>query len=275
MFGLFEKKQKRPVGPPLMIRTGLRSDPGCERDINEDTGRIYAPADPDALGRKGVLAVVADGMGGHEAGEVASRLAVETIGKNYYDGHPDPPTALRVAFQKANSEILMRGQEDPKLSGMGTTCTALAILSGGQAFIGHVGDSRSYLIRGGGIYHLTEDDSQVMELVRRGLLSLEEARNHEDRNILLRALGRKSGVSVSAWEKSMSVTPGDCFVLCTDGLHDLIADEEIMSAATEKSPDEACQSLVDLARFRGGFDNITVAILAVAPANGTTKEPTA
>jgi protein phosphatase len=263
MFGfLARRKQERPKGETLMIRTGFRTDPGCERDANEDSGKIYTPTDQDALTRKGVLAVVADGMGGHEAGEVASRLAVETVGKNYYEGHPNPLTALRIAFQKANAEIMVRAREEAKLQGMGTTCTALAILSGGQAFIGHVGDSRIYLIRGGNLYHLTEDDSQVMDMVRRGMLSLEEARRHEDRNVLLRALGRKS-VSVAAWEKSMPVNAGDQFILCTDGLHDLVNDDEILSTATERSPEQACQGLVELARSRGGYDNITVAILAV------------
>jgi protein phosphatase len=203
-------------------------------------------------------------MGGHEAGEVASRVTVETVCKAYYDGPADPNQALRTALRRANYAVLSHAGKDPALQGMGTTCTALALLRGGQAYMAHVGDSRLYMIRGGQIYHLTEDDSQVMDMVRRGMISIDEARQHEDRNILLRALGRRSNLEVAAWEKPMPVHAGDSFVLATDGLHDLVRDEEIRDIVESSGPEDACAALVELARSRGGYDNVTVAVLRVA-----------
>lgn len=252
--------------PELRIEAGIATDPGCVREINEDFLRIIRPTTPDETARRGVLAVVCDGMGGHEAGEIASRLAVETIVKRFEGEDGDPLVHLPKALQAANRAIFDSSDRNPKLKGMGTTCTAL-VLRGGLAYSAHVGDSRLYLIRGGEIFLMTEDHSAVMELVRRGVISREEARHHPDKNVISRALGSHREVQVTGWPQGFAVHPGDTFLLCSDGLYDLVGDEVLLATARDVHPQVACDRLVTLARDAGGHDNISVAILAMTAAS--------
>jgi len=201
-------------------------------------------------------------MGGHHAGEVASQTAVETIAAEYPRARGTPGQALEKAFHKAHEAIGKLAAHSPEMSGMGTTCTALALV-GSELWAAHIGDSRLYLIRGGRIYQLSEDHTQCMEMVRRGLLTLEEARHHEDRNVLVRAMGTRPELDLMLWTEPMTVKPGDAFVLCSDGLHDLVAAEEIRELAQGVSTGDACRQLVRMARERGGYDNITVAVVAI------------
>ena len=138
---------------------------------------------------------------------------------------------------------------------------------GRQASAAHVGDSRLYLIRGDRIYQLSEDHTQCMELVRKGLMTLEEARRHDDRNVLARAMGTRRELAIMTWKEPMPVRPGDAFLLCSDGLHDLVTAAEIRDVVRDSPPELACRKLVDMARERGGYDNVTVAIAAVPNAN--------
>lgn len=247
------------------LEMSLVSDTGCVREANEDSGRIVQPSDVATCAARGVLVIVADGMGGHAAGDVASRLAVDTINRAYYDSPGDPGSALTSALVAANRAIFAHASSDRGLTGMGTTCVALAYC-GGLAYASHVGDSRLYLLREGAIYQMTRDDSAVGQMVQQGLLSREDARHHEDRNILLKALGTHAGVAVSQWHEPFPVCAGDAFVLCSDGLTDLVHDAEILEAvSTGVHPSEAAQSLVERAKSRGGFDNITVAVLRFTP----------
>jgi protein phosphatase len=239
------------------------SDVGCVRDLNEDRCRIVQPSDAGERSRRGVLAVVADGMGGHSAGEVASELAVDAVHRAYYDAAGEPGDALAEALETANRAIFASASAEKKLAGMGTTCVALAIC-GDEAHAASVGDSRIYLIRGGGIYQMTADDSAVGEMVAKGLLTRAEARHHAERNVILRALGTRGEVKVSRWEQPLPVRAGDTFLLCSDGLTDLVEDAEIAAAVGDRHGADACKALVDLARARGGHDNITVALLRVA-----------
>jgi protein phosphatase len=248
----------------------MLSDVGCHRAINEDSGKIVHPGDPRERARKGILVAVADGMGGHEAGEVASRMAVETLSRVYYASAEEPGAALVSGFRDANREIHAFAGQKPELAGMGTTCSALAV-AGETVYGAHVGDSRIYLVRRGDIYQMSEDHSEVMQMVRQGLLTLEEARRHEDRNVLLRALGTRAEVEVSGWTEPLAVFAGDRFVLSSDGLHDGVRTDEIRDATLEKPPEEACRWLVDLARQRGGYDNITVAVVAFEPIREAAK----
>jgi protein phosphatase len=220
------------------------------------------PADPDVLGRKGILIVVADGMGGCQGGEVASRIAVETVAHAYYNSEGEPQTALADAFHEANSEIYQVSRSRTELAGMGTTCTALAI-HGRAAYSAHVGDTRLYLVRSSSIYQMTEDHSVVKELVKRGALTPAAARTHIDRNVILRALGSRATIEVATWEQPLPVRAGDCFVLCSDGLHDAVTDEEIRIATESGEAAAACESLLATALGRGGYDNITVAMARV------------
>jgi len=234
------------------------------REINEDSGRFSRPSDPATLASKGVLLIVADGMGGHSAGEVASGMAVELAPRLYYASPRPAPDALREAVEEANRQIYAASLADESKHGMGTTCTALA-LANGEAFAAHVGDSRLYMMRGGQVYLLTEDHSAVMEMVKLGLITMDEARHHEDKNVILRALGTAPEVEVSTL-KPFRARAGDKYLLCSDGLYDLVPDEEIgreLSAAEDIHA--AGERLIAIAKARGGHDNITVGILELAP----------
>ncbi len=241
----------------------LMTDVGCVRSTNEDAGGIVQPHDLAVLASRGVLAVVADGMGGHSAGEIASRLAVDHIQRAYYASEGSPDRALANALTGANRAIFERAQKDPQLAGMGTTCVTFA-LCGGMGYAAHVGDSRLYLVRGG-IYQMTNDDSAVGEMVKRGLISRAEARGHKERNVILKALGTHASLDVSTWPQPFPVKPGDAFVLCSDGLTDVVEDHELLDAVQRGSVDDCCRDLVALAKSRGGHDNITVALLRIAP----------
>jgi protein phosphatase len=245
------------------IAAGVLSDAGCHRETNEDCCRFVRPEEPEQVKTKGSLALVCDGMGGHAGGEVASRMAVEIIARTYYKSSKPHQAALEEAFQSANRAIHKTSQKHPRLAGMGTTCTALVIHQG-AAILAQIGDSRLYLARGGQIYLMSEDHSAVMEMVRRGAMSLDEARRHEDKNIILRALGVQPEIAVSAWRTPFPVLDQDCFVLCSDGLYDLVADEEIGQTVLENSPQSAGERLTAIAKARGGYDNISVVVIKLA-----------
>ena len=250
--------------PTNEVEVSLLSDIGCCRETNEDAGQIIRPTDPKVLAEKGALLVVADGMGGSEGGEIASQLAIQTIGCSYYADGSQVSAALINAFTKANDAIHRLSLERPELKGMGTTCTAL-VLGEDLAWVAYVGDTRLYLVRDGGIYRMVEDHSAVMELVKQGVVSLQEARRHADRNVILRALGTHEQICVSTWNAPLPIRTGDQFVLCTDGLYDQIEDEEIRNATDAATPAAACSTLIALARQRGGSDNITVAVARMTP----------
>lgn len=259
--------------PELRIEAGVATDPGCVRELNEDMVRIIRPTTPEELARRGVLAVVCDGMGGHEAGEIASRLATETIIRRFETDDGDPLTLLTRAVQGANRAIFEAAERNRKLAGMGTTVTAL-LLRGGHAYGAHVGDSRTYLVRNGDIFAMTEDHSAVMELVRRGVISREEARHHPDKNVISRALGSHRDVQVTGWPQPFALLPGDAFLLCSDGLYDLVPDDVLLETVRDAHPQVACDRLVTLAREAGGHDNISVAILSMSAA-GASPRPVA
>ena len=250
----------------------LLSDVGCAREINEDSGKYIQPGDSELLRAKGSLVLVCDGMGGHSAGEVASGMAVEVITRVYYDDPDDVHEALAKAFEKANRDIYEASTRDESRKGMGTTGTAL-VLKNGRAFSAHVGDSRIYLIRNSQIYVMTQDHSEVMEMVKRGLITLEEARHHPDKNVILRALGSHPEVDVSTWDAPFPIREEDLFLLCSDGLYDLVEDDEIRRLAISADPRPACESLIALAKERGGHDNITVAIVRVRGESQAVSKP--
>ncbi|MBL0169693.1 MAG: Stp1/IreP family PP2C-type Ser/Thr phosphatase [Gemmatimonadaceae bacterium] len=255
--------------PVLRSESGIATDTGCVRTGNEDAIRVIRPDAPDQLASVGVLAVVCDGMGGHEGGEVASRLAIDAIEQHFREDAKDPAASLARAVEKANRTVYDASQQDEKLKGMGTTCTAL-LVKGDQAYCAHVGDSRLYLVRDRDIFLMTEDHSEVMELVRRGIISREEARHHPDKNVILRALGVRRDVQVTSWPQPFGVRANDRFLICSDGLYDLVEDADILGAVLSYGTQEACDRLVSLARDHGGFDNISVAVLAMsASSNGS------
>jgi serine/threonine protein phosphatase PrpC len=249
---------------PLHSVSGLATDVGCVRTGNEDAIRVVRPTTADQLERVGVLTVVCDGMGGHEGGEIASQLAIDTIVGHCSQDATNPTASLARSVEQANRVVFEAAQRTEQLRGMGTTCTALLVI-GSHAYCAHVGDSRLYLIRDRDIFLMTEDHSEVMELVRRGVLSRDEARTHPDKNVILRALGVRREVHVASWPHPFRVRAGDHFLVCSDGLHDLVEDADILRAVLTHDTQAACDHLVALARDHGGFDNISVAILAMAP----------
>ena len=273
-----EKTQERPTGEhslmngeaaKFVVDSDLLSDVGCVRTNNEDSGRIFrggslAAAEGETRASQQVLIVVADGMGGHNAGEIASAMAVEILEESYEEMRKNPAEKLKLSVEKANSRIYKDAMENADHAGMGTTCTAL-LLQGGSAYSAHVGDSRIYLLRDGGIYLMTEEHTQVMEMVKEGLLAYSEARHHPDKNVITRALGRQPKVDVSTWSEPLQVRAGDGFLICSDGLFDQIEDDELSAAIQPRSAASACEELVRMAKERGGTDNITVAIVRLLP----------
>jgi protein phosphatase len=254
------------------VVASVQTDKGCVREINEDSGCFVNPSDPAQLKSKGVLLIVADGMGGHSAGEVASGMTVELIPRLYYESNGvEPQAALKAAVEETNRRIHAAAEEDEEKHGMGTTCTTLAILEG-QAFAAHVGDSRLYMLRDGKIYLLTEDHSAVMEMVKLGLITQEEARTHEDKNVILRALGTSPEVEVATL-KPFALRTGDQYLLCSDGLYDLVPDDEIeRELAAAEDIHAAGERMITLAKARGGHDNITVGIVSIVPAGTLAAE---
>jgi len=219
---------------------------GMVRDQNEDT--VYPKASGESDDR--VLVIVADGMGGHVAGEVASRLAVNAAASN------DLTATDRVAA--GNRAIREEVARDPELEGMGTTMTLLEI-EDEVATIAHVGDSRAYLLRDGELSQLTEDHTVAAEYMAQGQLSPEEAANHPQRHMLLRTLGLTRFVNVD--EVKTDLASGDRILLCSDGLTEMVTDEQIVATLDEGTPDEVVWALVEMANKAGGVDNISVAVV--------------
>jgi len=257
-------KAPRPAGPPpLDLEVAKLTDVGRARPHNEDYVDYYVPPDPQILATKGSIYLVADGMGGHQAGEVASEGSVELAISQYYaDTTHDIGTSLVRAFRAANKQIQAQSQADPTKTGMGTTLVAVVIL-GRKVYVANVGDSRGYLINSQGIAQITEDHSWVEEQVRAGLLTPEQARRHPQRNLVTRALGSKPDVQVDLFEGELAA--GDMILLCSDGLTGRVEDQELAALMKQYPPKEAAQKLVDLANERGGNDNITVLIVSAQP----------
>ena len=248
--------------PRLELEICVQTDLGSVRTNNEDRGTYTRPSDPDVAASKGTLVIVADGMGGASAGEIASEMAIRTIPELYYNSEKPPAVALKEALEKTSAEINRTARADPELSGMGTTCVAVAILAP-DVYAAYVGDSRLYLLRDGDIYQLTEDHTVVEEMVRKGLITRDQARHHEERNVLSLSLGGRPEITASYWQEPMSVRAGDRLLVCSDGLHDLLSESEIQAIIADSPAHVAVQSLIDAANRNGGHDNITAALIHV------------
>lgn len=244
----------------------MASDIGCVRSNNEDAVAFVCPDDPDLRMRFGVLAVVADGMGGCRGGEVASALAVNTIRRCYFMTPADQSRqrTLELAMSEANSAIFRTAQADRSLAGMGTTATVLLVV-GACALLAHVGDSRLYHCTGGRCTQLTEDQTLVAQLVKDGQISAAQARHHPLRSVLLRSLGTQRGLRVDA-RRLPAPEIGDHFVLSSDGLHQAVESTDIAAIVASLEPEAACQRLIALARERDGSDNISVGVIAIRAA---------
>jgi PPM family protein phosphatase len=245
------------------VEIATLTDVGRQRANNEDSYLYWEPDSDEEFKRKGRLAIVADGMGGYEGGQEASRLAVETVRSVYdnaFDG--DPQQTLIAAFESAHATIQRYAAEHVEFQGMGTTCTAISILDR-KLYFAHVGDSRLYLVRPKSVSRLTRDHSYVGRLVESGIVRQEDAESHPQRHILTAALGSGREVVPDAPEQPLVLEKDDTLVLCTDGLWSLVGEQEISAAVRLGSPAESSAALVKMALQRGGPDNITVLVLRI------------
>jgi protein phosphatase len=250
----------------LVLRAALRSDVGLVRSENQDFGTYTTTDEERDSSTGGRLLIVADGMGGHRGGATASRLAAETVKAQYLGSDtPDIPTALRESLSRANARIYSEAQSNPDLRGMGTTTSVLAV-RGGEGWLAHVGDSRIYMVREGDIKQLTDDHSLVATMVREGLLTSQEAETHPRRNVLQRSMGVAEDVEIDV-RGPIELNIGDTFILCSDGLHGVVKEEELREVAVlpiEQAADEFLRRALD----RGAPDNVTVIVARVEEGDG-------
>ena len=252
MINIFRKK-KRPVS------VFGDTDVGRVRSVNQDSVVVRA-GDDAPLGE--ALIAVADGMGGHAAGEVASQMSLDLLITSLASASAPDERAMRDAFARANAGVLSAASQNPEYRGMGTTLVA-GLLTGHELIVGNVGDSRMYLYRDGEMTRATQDHSWVGEMVAAGALTEEQAAKHPRRNILTRALGVESSVEADAGR--IALKRGDRLILCSDGLHGMVDDKTIAGVVGGKSLDlkKAARELIDLANKAGGTDNITVALARI------------
>jgi protein phosphatase len=241
------------------IRSVVLSDIGNARANNEDVGLFSWGADQKINREKGFLMLVADGMGGHNAGEVASRMAVDIINQEYFRLNDPIGKSLRKAFELANKKIFATSRSNRSMKGMGTTCTAI-VVTDTIIYYAHVGDSRAYHLTGDEIFRITTDHTYVGELLRRGAITIEQALMHPGRNILTNALGSAESLHVDAGEFPHSFEEKDRLLVCSDGLYEYLSDQEIAAIMSTNSLRNGAKELVDEAKKRGGRDNITVVL---------------
>ena len=238
------------------MKTFSITDVGRKREMNQD----YVFATDEPMGGLPNLLVVADGMGGHKAGDFASSYAVEVLLSTIReDENSNPVKIIRAAIENANTQLLREASDNETMSGMGTTMVLVTIV-GHYAYVANVGDSRLYLVDENKISQITKDHSLVEEMVRMGEISRDDARNHPDKNIITRALGAGRDVDVDFFD--VRLTPGDILLLCSDGLSNMVPDEDIRQVIrTSETLEETGRRLVSMANDNGGRDNIAVVLV--------------
>jgi serine/threonine protein phosphatase PrpC len=244
----------------MEIIGAMRTDTGLVRTLNEDSVAWVTPHDDDA--NRGSLALGADGMGGHAAGEVASALAADVVRRLYYDLDGPIPQVLASAFAAANRAIIEYAQEHPECRGMGTTCTVLAFRDS-QAWLAHIGDSRAYLLRDRHLTQLSEDQTLVAKLVSEGTITQAEADQSPMHNVILQALGTTANIKPMIGAKGLPLQSGDVLILCSDGVSNMVPDGKIAEVASRLPPQEACDALIEAALAAGGHDNASLGVFSV------------
>ncbi|HEX2946548.1 MAG TPA: Stp1/IreP family PP2C-type Ser/Thr phosphatase [Clostridia bacterium] len=241
------------------LKFAAGTDRGLIREINEDSYRILPGSSESPC-----VFIIADGMGGHNCGEVASSMAVAHLGEAITSegagicSSKDVGAELRRLVEDTNRVVFDKSLERPEVNGMGTTLT-MAVIDGNTITAAHVGDSRLYLIRKGKMQQLTEDHSYIGELVKKGSLTREEAEHHPGKNIITRAIGSSRDLEVDIL--SLKIDREDIFMLCTDGLTNMLGEDEIYNVIVENDPETACSELIEAAKTKGGEDNITVIVI--------------
>lgn len=258
------------------LKMGAKTDLGRVRENNEDKFDFFEPEDPAVLATKGAFYAVADGMGGHSAGQIACEMALKTAIQTFYaNPSSDIEASLRLAVQEANALVHDTAQSITDRQGMGTTLTA-AVIHEDRLTIAQVGDSRAYLLRDGSLTQITQDHSWVAEQVRLGVMTADEAQTSPFRNIITRSVGTSATVEADIATRPLQA--GDTLLLCSDGLTGHLDVSDIEAVLLEHGPSVAALRLVEEANRRGGRDNITVLILSVrglAPPEASETAPDA
>jgi len=251
----------------LQLNIGNYSDVGKTREINEDYFGSFS-------GRFGSLLLVCDGMGGHNGGEIASRIAVETISCHFekLNDSYNIPVEINASLEAANTSIILKAKEDPELTNMGST-VVLVLVNNGLAYYTSLGDSRIYKIRDGVLQQITKDNSLVQQMVDSNIITKDEAKIHPKKNVITKALGSNDELAPDIYEP-FELQANDKLILCSDGLTAHVDVEEIFQFVENNPPQEAAQKLVELANERGGTDNITVQIAAVGIKKNSVKKST-
>jgi serine/threonine protein phosphatase PrpC len=242
------------------LKVIVLSDLGNVRTNNEDMGMFFKIADENVIREKGYMLIVADGMGGHQAGEVASNMAANIISREYFkQQNGSVEKTLAKVFELANKNIFEMANSQKAYNGMGTTCTALVVIDQ-TVYYAHVGDSRAYMQKGDSIVQITEDHTYVQELVNSGDITAEEAATHPKRNILTNAMGTKPGLRIDTGKCKFSFDNNDRLLLCSDGLYDYLNDKELNEILKNNGLKNAAEYMIQQAKTRGGHDNITVVL---------------
>lgn len=246
----------------LHVAGAMETHVGLIRKVNEDVVSFVIPKNNSIDVEIGCLALVADGMGGHAAGDVASSLAAEVIRRIVYSSAMSVPTLFEMAFTGANQAIRAYAANRPEVSGMGTTCTAI-IIKNDLLWLAHIGDSRAYLIRGESIEQLSDDQTLHAKLIRDGVLNKKDAKNSPGSNYILQALGSSDNINPTIWENALRLCSDDIVILCSDGLYNLVEEISIVEVARAFNPQHACQKLIQKALEAGGDDNISIGIFKI------------
>ena len=258
--GWREYEARRPRVVPL-LKVAAKTDMGQVRENNEDKFDFYEPEDPAILAARGSLYAVSDGIGGAQAGQIASELLMKNLISGYYDhSSPDLLTALYESIVSANDRIHSLAQMIPERNGMGATLTAIVFCED-RVIVAQVGDSRAYCLRNGSLFQITQDHSWVEEQVRAGVMTRAEAENSPFKNVITRSVGAAPNVNPDFYEEEAQ--PGDVWVLCSDGLTAYVSSDEIASIAGSVPPSEAARQFIEMANGRGGRDNITAFVVSV------------
>jgi protein phosphatase len=244
-----------------LLKFAAKTDMGQVRENNEDKFDFYEPEDPAILAARGCLYAVSDGIGGAQAGQIASELLLKNLISGYYD-HPasDLLTALYESILSANDRIHSLAQMIPERNGMGATLTAVVFCED-RVIVAQVGDSRAYCLRNDTLFQITQDHSWVEEQVRAGVMSREEAESSPFKNVITRSVGASPSVHPDFYEENAQ--PGDVWVLCSDGLTAYASQDDIASIVSSCPPSEATRQFIEIANGRGGRDNITAFVISV------------
>ncbi len=247
----------------FLIQIDGYSDVGCLRENNEDAIYWGGEEKTDNKNKKETLLLVADGMGGHNAGEIASGMARDYIRTVYKYWKKAPHKELIKIFTEANRKIFRAARRNKEYANMGTTCTTL-IITNDFAYCAHVGDSRLYLIRNDSIYRMTEDHTIRRELERKGFIAGDVSNSAVETSLITRTMGINKSIKVDTWTYGLPVKVNDKFLLCSDGLTDMLSDDEIKLIILNNSWETVCKKLIDKAKEKGGYDNISVIIAYLA-----------